>query len=65
VVVLDPPYDYEPIAPVLTLALTRLAPGGVLVLEHAARRGAPEIAGARAARTIRSGDSALTLLEHA
>jgi 16S rRNA (guanine966-N2)-methyltransferase len=62
-VVLDPPYDYEPLASVLAAAARHVTPGGLLILEHATRRALPELAAARAARTVRSGDSALTLFE--
>jgi 16S rRNA (guanine(966)-N(2))-methyltransferase RsmD len=65
VVVLDPPYDYEPLAATLALALRQLAPGGLLVLEHACRRAVPAVEGGRAIRTVRSGDSALTMFEAA
>ena len=64
VIVLDPPYDFEPLGEVLTAAVGHLAPGGVLILEHAYRRAAPAVTGARHTRTVRSGDSALTLIEH-
>ena len=63
VVVLDPPYDYEPLGSVLATAMRSLAPGGLLILEHAFRRTLPAVAGARVTRTVRSGDSALTLFE--
>jgi 16S rRNA (guanine966-N2)-methyltransferase len=63
VVVLDPPYDFEPLGQVLDAAVGHLAPGGVLILEHAHRRRVPAIAGARLMRTVRSGDSALTMVE--
>jgi 16S rRNA (guanine966-N2)-methyltransferase len=63
IVVLDPPYDYEPLAEVIDRGARHLAPGGVLVLEHASRRPLPEVAGPRGVRTVRSGDSALTMFE--
>lgn len=63
VVVLDPPYDFEPLAAVIETAARHLAPGGLLILEHAFRRAAPTLPGARVTRTVRSGDSALTLFE--
>jgi 16S rRNA (guanine966-N2)-methyltransferase len=63
VIVLDPPYDFEPLGPVLEAAAGHLAPGGVLILEHAFRRAVPALAGARHTRTVRSGDSALTMIE--
>jgi 16S rRNA (guanine966-N2)-methyltransferase len=63
VVVLDPPYDFEPLQPVVEAALRHLAPGGLLILEHAFRRSVPAVAGGRVTRTVRSGDSALTMIE--
>jgi hypothetical protein len=35
----------------------------VLILEHAFRRAVPALTGARPTRTVRSGDSALTMIE--
>lgn len=64
-IVLDPPYEFEPLDRVLEAAVEHLAPEGVMVLEHAARRVAPPVAEARAVRTIRSGDSALTIYDTA
>jgi 16S rRNA (guanine(966)-N(2))-methyltransferase RsmD len=64
VVVLDPPYDFEPLAAVLESAMRHVAPGGLMILEHAFRRDVPAPTGARITRTIRSGDSALTMFEH-
>jgi 16S rRNA (guanine966-N2)-methyltransferase len=63
VVVLDPPYDFEPLGTVLATALRHLAPGGLLILEHAFRRAVPAVPGARVTRTVRSGDSGLTMIE--
>lgn len=62
-VMLDPPYDFEPLGAVLAHAARHLAPGGLMVLEHASRRIPPEVKEAQAVRTVRSGDSALTLFE--
>jgi 16S rRNA (guanine966-N2)-methyltransferase len=62
-IVLDPPYEFEPLGSVLEAAAGHLAPGGVLILEHAFRRAVPALAGARHTRTVRSGDSALTMIE--
>jgi 16S rRNA G966 N2-methylase RsmD len=62
-VVLDPPYEFEPLGPVVEAALRFLAPDGLLILEHAFRRALPAVAGARVTRTVRSGDSALTMFE--
>jgi 16S rRNA (guanine(966)-N(2))-methyltransferase RsmD len=63
VVVLDPPYDFAPLGAVLDAALRHVAPGGLLILEHAFRRAVPTPTGSRATRTVRSGDSALTMIE--
>jgi 16S rRNA (guanine966-N2)-methyltransferase len=65
IVLLDPPYDLPPEEAIGPLA-GLLAPGGVLVLEHAKRRRSPETAG-RLARTraLAAGDSALSFYEHA
>lgn len=62
-VVLDPPYDFEPLADVVRAAARHLAPGGLLILEHASRRVLPDIEGTRVVRTVRSGDSALTMFD--
>jgi 16S rRNA (guanine(966)-N(2))-methyltransferase RsmD len=62
-IILDPPYDFEPLAPVLSAAAAHLAPDGLLVLEHARRRTLPDAAGIRATRTVTSGDSALTFFQ--
>jgi len=62
-VMLDPPYDYDPLGPVLTSAGAHLAPGGLLILEHATRRPTPTVDGLVATRTVRSGDSSLTMFE--
>jgi 16S rRNA (guanine(966)-N(2))-methyltransferase RsmD len=60
VVLLDPPYDVAPVE-ALAGAETVLAPDGVLVLEHAKKQHAPDIAGRLVRqREVRSGDSALT-----
>ena len=41
---LDPPYDVANLAAVVDAAAGRMAPGGVMVLEHASRRQAPPAA---------------------
>jgi len=57
----DPPYD-EQVDDVLAAAGERLAPEGVLVLEHARRRVSPERLGRlQRTRDVTSGDSALAL----
>jgi 16S rRNA (guanine966-N2)-methyltransferase len=60
-IVLDPPYGFEPLAETLRAARRHLAADGLLILEHAGRLTPPHVEGARAMRTVRSGDSALTL----
>ena len=62
-VMLDPPYDFEALSDVIGAAVRHLVPNGLLILEHASRRVLPEVSGARAVRTVRSGDSALTMFE--
>lgn len=63
IVLLDPPYDDSP-EQVLADSAALIAPSGVLVLEHARRRAAPEAAaGLRRTRQIRSGDSMLSFYE--
>ena len=63
IVLLDPPYDEpaETVAAVIASAGEALAPGGLLVLEHARRRPSPETAGPLVrVRQVTSGDSALS-----
>jgi 16S rRNA (guanine(966)-N(2))-methyltransferase RsmD len=60
IVVADPPYDAPWVAEALDAAAGHLAAGGVLVLEHAWRRSAPEVPSLRLVRTRRAGDSALS-----
>ena len=56
----DPPYDEQPDA-VLEAASVLMASGGLLVLEHARRRPAPETAGRLVrVRQVTSGDSMLS-----
>ena len=58
--VLDPPYDEPDLTVSIAAAEPLIAPGGMLVLEHARRRPAPEQAGRlRMSRDLVSGDSAL------
>ena len=60
IMILDPPYDAE-VDTVIAAAGRHLAPGGVVVLEHARRRAAAERAGTLLrTREVVSGDSALT-----
>jgi 16S rRNA (guanine(966)-N(2))-methyltransferase RsmD len=62
-VLLDPPYDTHA-ADVLTGIDRVIAPGGLVVLEHARRATAPEAVGGLArVRQVLSGDSVLTLYQ--
>lgn len=60
IIVLDPPYAAPWICDAVAAAGRLLAPGGLVVLEHASRRAAPEPGGLRLERTRRAGDSALS-----
>jgi 16S rRNA (guanine966-N2)-methyltransferase len=63
IVWLDPPYDEHPDA-AMAAAGVLIAPGGLLVLEHARRRPAPETAGRLVrVRQVTSGDSTLSFYE--
>lgn len=58
---LDPPYDWAALATPLDLAARLTQPGGLVILEHARRRQAPEhAAGAARFRLLEAGDSALS-----
>ena len=58
--VLDPPYDEPDLTASIAAAEPLIAPGGLLVLEHARRVPAPEQVGRlRMSRDLVSGDSAL------
>jgi 16S rRNA (guanine(966)-N(2))-methyltransferase RsmD len=60
VILLDPPYDADDVAGAIGMVGTTLAGDGVLVLEHARRRPAPDAAGTLVrSREVVSGDSAL------
>jgi 16S rRNA (guanine(966)-N(2))-methyltransferase RsmD len=60
-VLLDPPYDEADLDGLIGGMAPRLAPDGLLVLEHARRRAAPaESGGLVRRRVVASGDSALS-----
>ena len=62
--VLDPPYDEPDLTAAVAAAELLIAPGGLLVLEHARRRPAPEQVGRlRLSRDLVSGDSALAFYQ--
>ena len=64
VVFVDPPYGPEHLTGALEAAAPLVAPGGLLVLEHAKRDPAPAQAGALTrTRDLVSGDSALAFYE--
>ena len=61
VIVLDPPYAPDAAAEALAAASDLIAPGGRLVVEHAARHAPPLARGRlRLLRTVTAGDSALS-----
>lgn len=60
VVFLDPPYDAAELDEMITAAAAQRAEGGILVIEHAARRDPPSGPGLTLTRTVRAGDSALS-----
>ena len=61
-VFLDPPYGPDVIVGTLEAAAPLVAPGGLLILEHARRDSAPAgVTSLAKSRDIMSGDSALTL----
>jgi 16S rRNA (guanine(966)-N(2))-methyltransferase RsmD len=61
VMILDPPYAFAGVERLIAQLAPALAPDGCLVLEHAARRPPESAAPLQLVRTIRSGDSALSL----
>ena len=61
IILLDPPYEDREVDAVVATAGAALAPGGVLVVEHARRRTTPDAAGPLIrVRQVISGDSALS-----
>lgn len=64
IVFLDPPYDLPDRDRALDAVSGLVAPGGLLVFEHAARRDVPRAAGRLVQRRqVRAGDSMLTFYE--
>jgi 16S rRNA (guanine(966)-N(2))-methyltransferase RsmD len=62
--VLDPPYDEPDLAAAVMAVEPLVASGGLVVLEHARRRTAPELVGSLSrVREVNSGDSALAFYE--
>lgn len=59
-VLLDPPYAGVDAGAAVDAAVDVVRPGGLIVLEHARRSGAPPAARARIVREVTSGDSQLT-----
>jgi 16S rRNA (guanine966-N2)-methyltransferase len=60
IVFLDPPYAQPSLEPWLQVAAAQVAPGGMVVLEHASRLDAPTVVeGLHLTRRVRQGDSAL------
>jgi len=63
-IVLDPPYDEDDLVDAVAASGSVLAAGGLLVLEHARRRPAPDsVAPLSRTRGVISGDSALAFYE--
>lgn len=60
IVFLDPPYDAAELDAMTAAAAAQRADGGIVVLEHAARRQPPSGPDLTPTRTVRAGDSALT-----
>jgi 16S rRNA (guanine(966)-N(2))-methyltransferase RsmD len=61
IVVLDPPYAYAALEDAVSSAGAQRAPGGIVILEHAARVSPPLPSGLTLTRTVKSGDSALSM----
>ena len=65
-VLVDPPYEAADLVDLVERVARWLAPGGLLVVEHGARRHVPEaVGGLRRVRQLRAGDSCLSLYEAA
>jgi 16S rRNA (guanine966-N2)-methyltransferase len=66
IVFLDPPYDLPDVDRALDAGRNVVAPGGLLVFEHAVRRDLPRAVGCLIERRqVRAGDSMLTFYERA
>jgi 16S rRNA (guanine(966)-N(2))-methyltransferase RsmD len=64
IMLFDPPYESDALDEVLAPAGELLAPGGILVLEHARKRPPPDTAGRLVrSRDVPSGDSGLAFYE--
>ena len=61
IIVLDPPYAYAALDDAVSTAGAQRAPDGIVILEHAARVSPPAPSGLTLTRTVRSGDSALSI----
>lgn len=61
IIVLDPPYAYAALDDAVSTAAAQRAPDGIVILEHAARVSPPAPSGLTLTRTVRSGDSALSI----
>lgn len=62
--VLDPPYDEPDLTAAVAVVEPLMAPGGLLVLEHARTRSGPESVGALLrTRVLNSGDSSLSFYD--
>ena len=59
-ILLDPPYDITTMTTVLEASARALAPGGLVVLEHATRREVDPVVSLASVRRVKSGDSTLT-----
>lgn len=60
IVVLDPPYTAAWLDDAVAAAARLVTDDGLVVLEHSAKRAAPDTSGLRLERTRRAGDSALS-----
>ena len=61
IIVLDPPYAYAAVEDAVSRAGAQRAPGGIVILEHATRVLPPMPSSLALTRTVKSGDSALSM----